>query len=121
PGARFVSLEEQTKLPFGLARLLPTGHYVRKNLAYLLAVAGGAGCVYETDDDNEPLGHWAPRSQTVDARVADAKGWYNVYRVFSDAHVWPRGFPLDKTRDRVAPPSTQLARRESPIQQGLTD
>src|SRR5688572_25265586 len=59
PGAEFYPLEEQRRLPYRLARKLPAGHYSRKNLAYLLAVGRGAGCVYETDDDNMPGPTWA--------------------------------------------------------------
>src|SRR5437016_10898197 len=55
PGARFVALSEQLNLPFALTKLLPTGHYVRKNLGYLLAIASGATSIYETDDDHAPL------------------------------------------------------------------
>src|SRR5260221_12990151 len=46
PGARFVPLAEQVQLPFSLAELLPTGHYVRKNLGYLLAFADSVERIY---------------------------------------------------------------------------
>jgi len=36
--AELVSLDEQRKLPFRLAKLLPEKHYARKNLGYLLAI-----------------------------------------------------------------------------------
>src|SRR5436305_7638536 len=39
---RFVPLAEQVGLAYGLAKLLPVGHYARKNLGYLLAMSGGA-------------------------------------------------------------------------------
>ena len=55
---RFLSLENQLQGPFRLARELPTGHYCRKNVAYLDAIAHGATCIYETDDDNRPLDSW---------------------------------------------------------------
>src|SRR5690349_12685506 len=67
PGVRFVPLSEQLDLPFDLARLLPTGHYVRKNLGYLLAIQSGAIAIYETDDDNAPLDRWRPRTIQVQA------------------------------------------------------
>ena len=51
-----------------LAKLLPVGHYVRKNLGYLLAMSAGAACIYETDDDNAPNAAWRPREVTTAAR-----------------------------------------------------
>ncbi len=121
PGARFVPLAGQTALPFALAPLLPTGHYVRKNLGYLIAMAEGAPCIYETDDDNQPLSHWAPRALNVSARVATAKGWYNVYGAFSDAVIWPRGFPLERCREPIVRPGGDPVGCDSAIQQGLAD
>src|SRR5690242_1456091 len=50
--AELVSIDQQRELPFNLARLLPEKHYARKNLGYLLAMARGCECIYETDDDN---------------------------------------------------------------------
>ena len=41
-GASFCSLIQQQALGFGLGRVLPTDHYCRKNLGYLLAMKGGA-------------------------------------------------------------------------------
>src|SRR3954469_7451668 len=53
-GCRFYGLTEQYAPPFKLAGLCPTRHYARKNLGYLLASAGGASLIVETDDDNLP-------------------------------------------------------------------
>ena len=38
-GTELVSLDDQKRLPFELATALPTGHYCRKNLGYLLSRA----------------------------------------------------------------------------------
>lgn len=124
PSTDFYPLEDQHDLPFGVAGLLPTGHYARKNLGYLVAMADGAEVIYETDDDNEPLPAWGRRSRTVEARPATGAGWTNAYRAFTDEHIWPRGFPLD----RVGPApgrrpllETGPAEVASSIQQGLAD
>src|SRR6266704_3759211 len=103
PGARFVALSEQLNLPFTLVKLLPTGHYVRKNLGYLLAIASGATSVYETDDDNAPLDSWQPRELQVQATSVTTQGWFNVYTRFTDQKIWPRGFPLRFVRPDNAP------------------
>jgi hypothetical protein len=124
PGCRFLSIEDQAKLPFRLARSLPTGHYARKNLGYLLAVMDGGGCIYETDDDNAPSAGWRPRPLVAEARKLPARPWWNVYRLYSQERIWPRGFPLRLAND---PETFRLdadiptCEVEAPVQQGLVD
>ena len=121
-GVEFLSLDDQLKSEFDLARKLPTGHYSRKNVGYLNAVARGASCIYETDDDNAPLAQWKPRAEMVDAVVAKGRGWVNVYRLFSGENIWPRGFPLDELiHSTHAANSAQSVRVRAPIQQGLVN
>ncbi len=117
-----VTLEQQLKMPLRLPPLLPVGHYVRKNLGYLLAISRQAPCVYETDDDNAPTARWRPRARSVKAIVVGGSGWRNVYGHFSSDYVWPRGFPLEEVEaSRAWKPragsTTSVA--NSPIQQGL--
>ena len=123
PGTEFYSLADQLVLPYTLARQLPTGHYARKNLGYLIAVERGASCIYETDDDNAPNEHWAPRARVTQAVVAEPNEWLNVYRHFSAENIWPRGFPLDRITDPWSVPVHDGCVREiaAPIQQGLAD
>ncbi len=124
PGAEFVSLAQQKELPFRLAGLLPTGHYARKNLGYLLALRRGAACIYETDDDNAPNEHWSPRGVVARAQAAAPRVWMNVYRAFTKENIWPRGLPLDKVNDPACgahDPAAPQADYHCPIQQGLAD
>jgi hypothetical protein len=121
PATRFVPLAEQLALPFRLAPLLPTGHYVRKNLAYLLAFAGGAGRIFETDDDNAPLEDWGVRETSVNAARVTRPGWFNVYRLFTDQVIWPRGLPLRHARDTAAVDDPAPKPVDSPIQQELAN
>ena len=123
-GAELITLEQQLRLPSALSPLLPTGHYARKNLGYLRAVGRGAPCIYETDDDTAPNDAWRPRALGVEAQRVEARPWLNVYRLFCDELIWPRGFPLSLVRDAAtcrhdwaAPPAAV----ESPVQQGLAD
>ena len=123
-GCTFLSLESQQTSPFRTGVLCPQNSYVRKNLAYLHAMSGGAGLILETDDDNLPLeAFWRARSRNVQARLVDGQGWVNVYAFFSEAMIYPRGFPLDLARssmaDRLLP--TFSAAAFCPIQQGLAD
>ncbi|QIF04480.1 STELLO glycosyltransferase family protein [Roseimicrobium sp. ORNL1] len=122
--ADFYSLEQQSTLPFRLAALLPTGHYARKNLGYLIAFSRSAACIYETDDDNAPLPSWAPRELQVSAQKATSRPWLNVYRLFTEELIWPRGFPLELicspesyAHDHTLPSERVIA----PIQQGLAN
>ena len=123
PGAEFFSLARQLSRPWRLSQSLPTGHYARKNLGYLEAIAWGAGCIYETDDDNAPNDRWRPRTRRTSARIVDRPGWCNVYRLFTDQPVWPRGFPLEKIARGDCPAAESLPSLEAdaPIQQGLAD
>jgi hypothetical protein len=124
PSTDFYSLADQAKLPYKLARLLPTDHYARKNLGYLVAVSQGAGSIYETDDDNAPLPHWVPRSERIEAQRVEPRSWLNVYRLFKNELIWPRGFPLDRIRDPETyrhDASTVLESVVAPIQQGLAN
>lgn len=123
-GVELVTLENQLKMPARLARLLPVGHYARKNLGYLLAISRQAPCIYETDDDNAPTARWKPRARSVKAIPVGGAGWRNVYGYFSSDHVWPRGFPLEELAASWAwKPPTRAATKllNSPIQQGLAD
>lgn len=124
PGCEFLDLAWQQASPYALARILPVGHYARKNIAYLQAIKGGAACLYETDDDNAPGPTWAPRGVDVPALSAEGKGWVNVYRCFSSRLIWPRGLPLDEiVRQGAVAPDLHAAERtvHAPIQQGLAD
>ena len=123
-GVQFLSLTRQLELDLKLAKKLPTGHYARKNIGYLIAMQGNASCIYETDDDNAPLGSWNSREETVDAHAVDQDGWINVFRSFSSATIWPRGFPLDEvgqSLSRGPALSGKATRVRAPIQQGLAN
>jgi hypothetical protein len=120
----FFSLQAQLDSEFELARKLPTGHYARKNIGYLSAIAHQAECIYETDDDNAPSPAWRPREEMVGARMVEQNGWVNVYRFFTEDRIWPRGFPLDGLANSFAETikidsSDEFVR--APIQQGLAN
>jgi hypothetical protein len=128
----FLSIDDQISSGFAIADLLPTKHYARKNIGYLQAMRSGASCIYETDDDNAPLGSWEPRSEFLSdvnsvASASDkSPAWVNVYRHFSDQNIWPRGLPLDQIHSPLQEADiSSVAKTESgywaPIQQGLAD
>ena len=120
----FLSLQKQGRLPFKIAKMLPTCHYARKNIGYLYSIQERANCIYETDDDNAPLIRWKPRSLQVDAKMPKKQGWLNVYRYFTDEFIWPRGFPLNHIRNGDMDLDIFCMddiRINAPIQQGLAD
>jgi hypothetical protein len=123
-GCTFVSLSDQQRMHFALSKVLPVRHYSRKNIGYLMAMASGAECIYETDDDNRPNDTWAPRNNTVSAQRADPVEWVNVYRYFTDDVIWPRGYPLNSIKDSHVGEAILLGqskRVDAPIQQSLAD
>jgi hypothetical protein len=117
----FYSVQRQCEQEFALAKLLPTRHYARKNIGYLLAAAKGAEVIIETDDDNYPYPEfWNERTKIQQAHPLQDKGWVNVYRYFTDVNTWPRGFSLSDIRGEL-PILEQSASLNCPIQQGLAD
>ena len=121
-GCDFYSIDAQKMLNFELAELLPLKHYARKNLGYLLAISRNAEVIIETDDDNLPLdGFWNERSMSCVARLISGSGWTNVYRYFTDAHIWPRGFALEHLLDPLPQLNQHSFVIDCPIQQGLAD
>jgi hypothetical protein len=123
PNTKFLTLEQQLRSGFALAKLLPTGHYARKNLGYLEALKDQTlNAIYDTDDDNFPdLGTWSPKDVRCQAHLLRQDGWFNIYRSFSDRRIWPRGFPLSRNRDRGSFTLEAPATLVSPIQQLLCD
>jgi hypothetical protein len=122
-GCYFLDIEAQRRTEFALARESPVGHYTRKNIAYLVAIQRGATLIIETDDDNWPTpAFFGVRDRDVVVHGLSSGDWVNVYRYFSEAVIWPRGFPLARIHTAVPPFDTlEVARRTCPIQQGLAD
>lgn len=120
-GCDFYSIDQQQELRFKLVENLPVNHYARKNLGYLIAISRGATTIIETDDDNIPLeGFWKNRTTKVNAHLLNSKGWVNVYKYFTDTHIWPRGFALENIQDKL-PILDNKSLIDCPIQQGLAD
>ena len=122
-GCRFYSLSAQNESGFRFAAQCPTRHYARKNIGYLIAMRDGASRLIETDDDNFPEpAFWETRQRRQSAALITDAGWVNIYRYFTDAHIWPRGLPLDRISSPVLPfESLMQAEVDCPIQQGLTN
>jgi hypothetical protein len=128
----FLSLARQKELAPAFDALLPFDHYARKNMGYLWAIRRGYDHVIETDDDNIPHDDWAAKSVSPE-RVPGASHFVvggpkfvNVYRLFTDQHIWPRGLPLNRVLDQdshrdVRPAAATGFFDDVSIIQGLAD
>ena len=101
----------------------PRNSYARKNLGYLEAMKKGATVIYSSDDDNIPNANWAERNFKTLSYTSDQRGWYNVYTMFSDERIWPRGFSLQHLNfdETCGDNFTKTEILNSSIQQGLAD
>ena len=122
-GCRFLDIPAQLDTGLSFAAACPTRHYARKNIGYLVAIREGARIIIETDDDNWPTeAFFAPRRREMGAGALRQTGWANLYRYFTDATIWPRGFPLDAIHDPLPSFDTlEHQQLDCPIQQGLAD
>ena len=121
-GCDFLSLKDQLDSGFELAKQLPTRHYARKNIGYLNAMLHGATVIVETDDDNYATdAFWDKREDHVPADYYENAEWLNVYRLFSEENIWPRGFSLEHIK--TLPDKTKAINKSCycPVQQGLAD
>jgi hypothetical protein len=118
----YIGLNEQIhSLPFSTIKLLPTNHYSRKMIGYIIAAKTGADMIYETDDDNIPNGNWhIPEFNGVHHVPLVDRGFINIYSYFTPEKIWPRGYPLQLVNEYTE----SLAIRqqvEVGIWQGLAD
>ena len=118
----YLGVDEQSELGFAVAGELPFRHYARKNIGYLYAIRQGADVIFETDDDNLLLGPEIPvglQRQSVSA-IASSDRFVNIYRLFTDRAVWPRGFPLNLIRSQ-SPIEQHVVHMSVPVHQGLAN
>lgn len=95
-GVEFLPVDAQNRVGTHLNRVLPFNHYCRKMLGYVKAIGDGAAYIVDTDDDNIPKEGWAfPEFESTFDYVAGNQGFINVYQLYTDAPIWPRGLPLD--------------------------
>ncbi len=85
-------------LDFRFPKLCPINHYSRKNVGYLISIAENCEVLYDTDDDNRPKENWHLPQFFCSNELGSGEKFINVYQHFSNANIWPRGFPLDEIR-----------------------
>lgn len=123
PGVTFLSIEEQISSGGELARLMPENVYTRKNFGYIRAIQEGAKVIVDTDDDNIPYDDWAMPEFTGEFDyLADDLGMVNIYQLYSQQKIWPRGLELKLINTdfdfagKIKPQQTKVG-----IWQGLAD
>ncbi|MBH30518.1 MAG: hypothetical protein CMG71_00835 [Candidatus Marinimicrobia bacterium] len=119
----FLDVGTQKNMYPQLHDIIPFNHYSRKNLGYIYAASEGADMILDTDDDNifniDSL--FSTLDSEVKATLVNSKTkWANVYSLFSDSIVWPRGLPLDEIHSNQMVTGKTI-NRFCPIQQYLVD
>ncbi|MHB8624133.1 MAG: STELLO glycosyltransferase family protein [Sulfuricaulis sp.] len=119
----FLAVDSPETAEFSLSSALPHNHYCRKMLGYLHAIKLGADTIVDTDDDNIPKGDWAfPAFDGHFDHVSGELGFINIYKHFTDKHIWPRGLPLRLINDtRNLDKVTRRQKAQVGVWQGLAD
>lgn len=92
----FLSINKQLNSGFKLNNIIPYNHYSRKMLGYLYAISKSADIIIDTDDDNIPNKGWQfPPFDSEYDYIEDNKGFINIYQLYTNQKIWPRGFPID--------------------------
>jgi hypothetical protein len=120
--SRFLSLDEQKNLGFTLESFLPENHYCRKMLGYLLSIESGARVIVDTDDDNIPKDeYFIPDFNGEFSRTEVDLNFINIYNLFSDQAIWPRGLPIDQIQRNDSGTTLRNGKCSVGIFQGLAD
>jgi hypothetical protein len=118
----FLSVDKQAELGYNLNAGLPYNHYSRKNLGYLYAIYKGADIIIDTDDDNIPYEGWSfPEFSGVYDQLNHGMGFVNIYNLFTDQNIWPRGLPLNRVRLKLKANELQPGNCNVGIWQALAD
>lgn len=118
----FLDVATQREMFPELSDLIPYNHYCRKNLGYLYAASEGADLILDTDDDNifdrDSLS--MIERDVTGVLVKSRTKWANVYSLFCESTVWPRGLPLDEIHSKGMLIGETVS-RFCPIQQYLVN
>lgn len=101
PNTEYLSVEKQQSIGRHLNKVLPYNHYCRKMIGYLYAMQNNASCIIDTDDDNHPKQNWQfPEAEGMFDCIQGDKGFINIYQLYTDQKIWPRGLPLKKIKQK---------------------
>ena len=120
----YIGPEKQLSLGYEITELLPWNHYSRKNIGYLYAIEHGATLIYDTDDDNEPIGALETlisKSSVCLPILESFDDCINPYPYFGCPNIWARGFPPEKFLQNSYTVSPQAHECFIGVEQGLVN
>ncbi len=113
----YLSIEEQYRIFPELSRLIPLNSYARKNLGYAYAYLNNYTLIYDTDDDN--YSNIVTSKEEYNSKEVRSNGnFINIYKLYTNNIVWPRGLPLRYIHSEVIESNTQYI---CPVIQGLVN
>lgn len=119
----YLGLEEQEILYPTFYQLIPRNSYARKMFGYLYAIHNNYTIIYDTDDDNqyfEDINNF--KSHTLSTHSVDCPGFVNLYKIYTDKHIWPRGIPKAHASTSIVPEiSTSRTNLNPTVIQGLVN
>lgn len=118
---RFIAVDHPESNQFALNSVLPFNHYGRKMLGYLFSIQAGAQAIVDTDDDNIPGDDWSFPAFYGSFDLVENEGFVNIYQLFTDDHIWPRGLPLNMINSREPIIIRKKTAVKIGIWQGLAD
>ncbi|KAK0422916.1 hypothetical protein QR680_007865 [Steinernema hermaphroditum] len=130
-----VTVQRQQTMGYSILGALPYKSYTRKMIGYLYAIERGAEWIYDTDDDNRPIGlglgqfDYGDTSYGMIYKPSNLSNRtlhdsvFNPYAFFGRQDMWPRGYPLTLLRkDNKAINQLLCSSMRAPaVQQGLVD
>lgn len=121
--ATFLDVDLQSNLGYEIEKYLPYNHYCRKMLGYIYSIKEGASAIVDTDDDNFPKESWGFPSFVGNFDTLNNNlGFINIYKLFTDKNIWPRGLPLSLIKKSVSlKDKTSIKECNIGIWQGLAD
>lgn len=72
---------------------VPFNSYTRKMFGYLYAIQHKYTTIYDTDDDNMYLKDLNSFNNLKPIKLVKSDGYLNIYKLFTDINIWPRGIP----------------------------
>lgn len=115
----YLGLEEQQALFPRLSNLIPQKSYARKNLGYAYAFTQNYDLIYDTDDDNfSDLNRINNYNEPNDQEINTEYNFANIYKLYTDYKVWPRGLPIRYTDTQL---NIEDKKYNCPVVQGLVD
>ena len=94
----YISLKEQIRLGYQVAKYLSLNSYARKNIGYLYAIQHGAKEIFEIDEDITILDlisfNFNLSNHNIYYAIRNDSRMINPYIHFGEKNIWPRGFRL---------------------------